>query len=175
MAKYNINERHQLIDLNKELTNFKLSFECESADEYKVYITNQNELEMKNLNELPMKTVKGKINGNIVADKNEYNNYFMILQSDKPTVVTVKVNLEPIHIVDTPSKPEQEQGDVKPLDAQNNEPLKKPQSKSNIFMIIIWIIIFVLLGYLIYIFYFQKKISVINEPAPSIIDDINNI
>jgi len=168
--KYHINERHQLIDLNKDLTNFKLKFECESDDEYRVYVANQGELDTKNMNELPMKVVKGKINGNIVADKNVYQNYFLILQSLKPAVVTVKIDLEAINILETPPLSPQPTTTTENF-APKEEPVKKSTNYINLFL---WIGILALVIFILYIFLFKKPLNNNNIEQTSIIDDINN-
>ena len=102
--KYNIGERHVLVDLNKDLTNFKLTFECTSQPqhEYQICVTNQNELDTKQMSELVMKdVVGGTISGNIVADSNVYENYFLILRSNSSIEVLVAVDLEPIEAATT--------------------------------------------------------------------------
>lgn len=102
---YRVTSRHQLIDLNKDCTNFKLRFECycDPAITFEMCVTNQDELDSKNLSDLPMKNVEGGfISGNILADSNTYQNYFMVLRSEKECEVTVKVDLEPIEFVPPP-------------------------------------------------------------------------
>lgn len=100
--KYRVTTRHQLIDLNKENTNFKLQFECYSDpnDQFQVCVTDQGELDTKDLSTLPFKnSVNGSVSGNIVADTNTYQNYFIVLRSDKDCDVMVVVDLEPMALV----------------------------------------------------------------------------
>lgn len=100
--KYKVNNRHQLVDLNKDCTNFKLRFECYSdpKDKFQVCVTNQDELDTKDLSTLPFKDViGGTISGNIVADTNTYQNYFIVLRADNECDVIVVVDLEPIEYV----------------------------------------------------------------------------
>lgn len=100
--RYRVNSRAQLIDLNRESTNFRLTFECVSEDgkPYRMCVTNQEELDSKDLGDLPMKEVSsGFISGNIVADKNVYQNYFIVLRADEECDVRVTIDLEPIAYV----------------------------------------------------------------------------
>lgn len=97
---YQVSRRAQLIDLNKDLTNFRLRFECHGEDPevaYQVCVTNQTELDTTEMSALAMRTVEGgSISGNIVADSNVYQNYFLVLKSDVDTNVQVIVDIEPI-------------------------------------------------------------------------------
>ena len=90
-----LTNRHQLIDLNKDRVNFKVSFNVVSepvGQEFQAIVMNQNDLDnYGKLNEIEMKTAPGKIGGTIVADNNKYQNYFLILKANGEA--PVKVNL----------------------------------------------------------------------------------
>lgn len=106
--RYRVTSRAQLIDLNRESTNFRLTFECvsEGGKPFHMCVTNQEELDSKELGDLPMKEVSsGFISGNIVADSNVYQNYFIVLRSDEASEcdVQVTIDLEPIAYVPPPS------------------------------------------------------------------------
>jgi hypothetical protein len=101
--RYNLSTRHQLIDLNKEFVNFKLDFQVISVDQkdFEVLVVDQTQLDSNpDIKTFQMKkTQGGKIGGNIVADKNKSQNYFLILrglQDNEPTEVEVQINLEEI-------------------------------------------------------------------------------
>ena len=74
----------QLIDLNGDSINFNLNFKVQSKDNspFHVLVVDQDTLD--NTPSLEYKEAKGSISGNIVADKNKYQNYYLILKSDNP-------------------------------------------------------------------------------------------
>ena len=94
-TSYELNERHQLLDLNQKLVNFKLEFKVESepqGQEFYAIVMNQNQInEHDKLDQIEMKIAPGKIGGTIVADNNKYQNYFLILKAKTGT--TTKVNV----------------------------------------------------------------------------------
>lgn len=97
--RYRINRQPRLIDLNGELANFSISFECASFPPqvtYKMYIATQTELDMKELDALPFKVVNGRASGNIIADEDKYDNYFLVLCSDTEIDVDVQLDIRPI-------------------------------------------------------------------------------
>ena len=114
---YNINSIQQLIDLNQDSKNFKLTFKCKShnpSDEYSILVLNQSQLDSQDANQLPFKIVKGEISGNITANDDLYQNYFMVIKSNK------KCNVD-ITIDKTEIEPEKK--------IQENFPTKSPQPK----------------------------------------------
>lgn len=94
-----ISTRHQLVDLNKKLVNFKLDFNVVSLDdkEFEAVVMNQTDInKYDNLDNIEMKTAPKKISGNIVADNNVYENYFLILRSLESQKVEIKTTVEEI-------------------------------------------------------------------------------
>lgn len=84
VQKYVLGPRHQFIDLNKELINFKLDFQVVASDplkEFEVLVVEQKQLDSMDIKNLQMKKIKGKIGGSIQANKNEYKNYFLVVKS----------------------------------------------------------------------------------------------
>jgi hypothetical protein len=93
---YHLNTRHQLVDLNKEFVNFKLDFNVVSKDnkEFEVIVLEQPQLDSNlNMQTLQMKKAVGKIGGSIVADKNVYQNYFLVLKAPDGATEAVDVDL----------------------------------------------------------------------------------
>lgn len=82
----------QLIDLNDDSTNFDLSFNvsCKDDTPFQMLVVDQTTLD--NSPNLEYKEVSGSINGNILADKNLYQNYFLILKSETPCEVDIECN-----------------------------------------------------------------------------------
>jgi hypothetical protein len=84
----------QLIDLNGDNTNFDLSFTVTCQDDTPFYLLVVDQTTLDNTPELEYKEVNGSISGNIVADKNIYQNYFLILKSDKQCNVDIEITLK---------------------------------------------------------------------------------
>lgn len=97
MVLYKINKIKQLIDINGDATNFDATFTAISKDgtEFDVLVIDQTTLD--NTEELEYKKAEGgKMGGRIVADKNVYQNHFLILKSDKPCDVEVEITKQEI-------------------------------------------------------------------------------
>ena len=68
-----LSTRHQLVDLNKKLVNFKLDFNVVSLNDkdFEAVVMNQTDInKFDNLDTIEMKTAPKKISGNIIADNN---------------------------------------------------------------------------------------------------------
>lgn len=100
-TRLTLEKRHQLIDLNKEYVNFDITFECRSVDatrDFEVVVVNQEQLNTIDLTNLTMKMTKnGYISGNIIADEDRYQNYFLILRApEEPMEVDLEIRIRPI-------------------------------------------------------------------------------
>jgi hypothetical protein len=93
---YSLNSIKQLIDLNGDLTNFDLTFNVTSKDnsEFQVIVVDQNTLD-NNAN-IEYKNAVGTISGNIIADKNVYQNYLLLLKAETPCDCEVTIEVKPI-------------------------------------------------------------------------------
>lgn len=101
-----LERRHQLIDLNKEYVNFEIFFECRSVDatkDFEMLVINQEQLNTVDLANLVLKKTRGGyISGNIVADEDRYQNYFLVIRSlgeDQTVDVELNINIKPIEAV----------------------------------------------------------------------------
>ena len=162
----------QLIDLNEETTNFDLTFTAKSLDNshFDVLVVDQTTLD--NNPKLEFKRAKGVISGNIISDKNVYQNYFLCLKSEKPCDVEIVINKKEIQ--PRPKEP------IKPV--FNNPPPHPPPpptlpppinspsktSKTNWKLIFIVIIILGASGAAYYI-YNKKKREKITIQNPNVI------
>ena len=98
-SKVEITQRHQLIDLNKNLVNFKLDFNVRSLEEKEFDAVVMCQSEINNydkLENIEMKKAPGKIGGTIIADNNKYENYFIILKSNEVQTVEITNTIEEI-------------------------------------------------------------------------------
>jgi hypothetical protein len=174
---YQLNDRHQLIDLNQKLVNFKLEFKVESepvGQEFHTIVMNQDQIdEYEKLDQIEMKLAPGKIGGTIVADNNKYQNYFLILRSSKGKPVGVNVytsiqEIEPKITVEPSPQPSihetQETSEAQASDTLEQIPMyKKPW---------FWLVIIVaiaVLGYLCYDYIRNRRLN--NQPIVSTIKE----
>ena len=155
-----LTNRHQLIDLNKEKVNFKVTFNVLSepvGQEFEAIVMNQNDLNnYSKLQDIQMKIAPGKIGGTIVADNNTYQNYFLILKShqdDKVVKVNLNYEIEDVAPQTTPSEVSKEVYEEQTV-PESNEVLSKFSNETPIYRRIWFWIIFAIgaavLGYLCY-------------------------
>lgn len=180
--KYQIGQRAQLIDLNSDLTNFKLSFDCISVPpsaDFQLYVATQTELDKTEIQQLPFKIAKGHMNGTIIADEDKYDNFFLVVQSQQDIELEVRVDITPI-------EPKSKAIDVEPQPravSQTSFLSSGYWTPSNIFF---WVIFTVIIIFLIYYLFIRKthdsltepqrvKTSVTTKPTHSVIDDINDL
>ena len=104
---YKIGKLKQLIDLNGDNTNFNISFKVtsENGEDFNALVVDQKTLDSGD--ELNYKLANGVLSGTINADKNVYQNYFLILKADTPTNVTVEINIEELPQKDNSSQNQQ--------------------------------------------------------------------
>lgn len=101
-TRLTLEKRHQLIDLNKEHVNFDIAFECRAVDatnDFEIIVVTQEQLNTVDLADLTMKKTKGGyISGNIIADEDKYQNYFLIMRSatGEPTDVDLEIRIKTI-------------------------------------------------------------------------------
>ena len=88
----------QLFDLNGELSNFDLYFEILTKNvPFDVLVVTQKILDTNN--DLQYRNVTtGFINGNIVSDKGVYDNYFLLIKSDKECDCQIKITIKEIPV-----------------------------------------------------------------------------
>lgn len=163
---YQLNERHQLIDLNQKIVNFKLEFKVESeplGKEFYAIVMNQNQInEYEKLDQIDMKVAPGKIGGTIVADNNKYQNYFLILKSKGPTPTKVNVHtdiqeIEP-KVVEEEIKPTFEPSYENDETVAPEEFVQVPMYKKPWFWLVIAVAVAVL-GYLCYDYIVNRRIN----------------
>lgn len=113
----------QLIDLNGDSTNFDLSFKvsCHDDTPFKVLVVDQTTLD--NTPELQYKETSKTISGNIVSDKNVYQNHFLVLKADNECTVDIELTKKIL-----PKTPDTEMG-VLPFDMQRDR-MRSPQKVS---------------------------------------------
>ena len=153
-SPYNVNKQRRLVDLNGDSKNFDLTFTCTSKDgaPFEVLVVDQATLD--STPNLQYKKANGTISGNIVADKNVYQNYFLVLKADKPCEVTVNTIKKDI-LPKQQSQPKPIQPMSQPVTSQR-QPLKPNKPRSKWKMIAIAIVVVLGVG-LLYYFYTQNQ------------------
>lgn len=82
----------KLIDLNGDTTNFDITFRVASRNKEPFDILVVDQTTLDNSPSLEYKRVDtGSISGNVVQDKNVYQNYFIILKADAPCECEVEI------------------------------------------------------------------------------------
>ena len=160
---YSVSTQRQLIDLNGESTNFDLNFSAESeGDEpFEAVVVDQNMVD-SNFNDVEYKQVEGHISGNIVADKNVYQNYYLALRA--PKLCKIKLSIQKQEIPPRPQPPATEQQMiVAPTQNTPQKPVKKGWSRKT--WIFIGIGVAVVIGCLAYYYFSRKKTD---EPSTPI-------
>ena len=152
---YSVNNQRKLVDLNGDSKNFNLTFTCTSDNNapFQVIVVDQKTLD--SVPNLQYKKAYGTISGNIIADKNVYQNYFLILKADNPCRVTVTIYKKeiPPKLPTTTRRPEQPQ--PRPLKKPSIIPPSKPKTQK--WKYIVFIVAGIIVCFLIYLLFFRKK------------------
>ena len=163
---YKINQQKQLIDLNGQSVNFDLTFYIVSknGEPFEVLVVDQNTLDSND--NLQYKLVEdGKISGNVVADKNIYQNYYLVIKSEIECDVQITIDKKDIP-PQPPQIPPQLQNAYSPNpNIKNSKVNIQQKSDTNWkFIIAILVVCCLAIGY-----YFYQKKKGENPVAPQII------
>lgn len=188
-TRLTLEKRHQLIDLNKEYVNFDITFECRAVDatkDFEIIVVNQEQLNTIDLTNLTMKLTKnGYISGNIIADEDKYQNYFLILRAptEEPIEVDLEIRIKQIDAkqqAETPQFPQSQPLAPPPLADHPpyfDDPLMPCQQSQPavqrthlIFMVVGLLIIGGAIGY-----YFWKNSKKSDSPLLTVDDDVRSV
>jgi hypothetical protein len=175
---YNIDNRQTLVDLNGDSINFKLDFRVSSKDnnEFEMLVVTQATLDSGK--PIEYKKVQGSMSGNMLSDKNVYQNYYLILRAQQSTEVTVELNFEKLPDV----IPKNEQfspphnhppESFKPPLPQQQQPLVKKKGNSLLIKIFIGVAIIGVIAAAYYLFFYKRKqtddngLVTKNNPVPN--------
>jgi len=165
---YNIANRQTLVDLNGDSINFKLDFQVGNKDnkEFEMLVVTQSTLDSGK--PIEYKKVQGSMSGNMLSDKNVYQNYYLILRAQEPTEITVELNFEKLPDVIpkdqqyTPHSPET----LKPPQPQPQpQPQQSVKKKGNSLLIKIFIGVAIIgaLAAAYYLFFYKRNQTDDNE------------
>jgi hypothetical protein len=161
---YVIDNLKQLIDINGDTVNFEADFVVSNKEgrEFEMLVVDQTTLD--NSEKLDYKKVKGQISGKVRSDKNVYQNYFLILKSEKPIELEVSINKVEVNPADStisiPSSKKDKNGmwyNTMPPQAFP----KKEKGKKDIFIFLLIIGLLIVGAFLFYKFYWSKKSSTV--------------
>jgi len=88
---HQIDQFKKLIDLNGDTTNFDITFKVTSQNKEPFDILVVDQTTLDNTQTLEYKRAHGEISGNIVHDKNVYQNYYLILKAEKPCQCDIEI------------------------------------------------------------------------------------
>lgn len=162
---YSLSSTKQLIDLNGDTVNFDINFTVTTKNQKPFDMIVIDQIGLDNNPTLEYKTVQTTISGHLVADKNVYQNYFIILKSSEKAEVEVVIDKTeiPPNIETPPPVVEKALGTQEPV---------KSSKKMNIKLILV-IVVLLVGSFFLYKFYTAKsKPSVIDlkpavSPSPS--------
>lgn len=104
---YNLNTTNQLIDINDVHTSFTtlMSVTCENLqDTFEYAIINQKTLDTNRIN---FKKVVGAWEDSFTMNQENFQNWYLVLKSDKDTKCTVTLNITPLdYNTDPPQQPD---------------------------------------------------------------------
>ena len=157
---YTLTPQNQLIDLNGDLVNFDLTFSAVSKDgtPFNAVVVDQHTLD--NNPQLEHKIAEnGSIGGNIISDKNHYQNFFLVLKAhEKPCEVEVTIDKKSIQ----PNIPQQ---------VPEQAPTQQQKSGSSMWKWVLIIVALLLLGFLIWQQFGSKKKESTPTKLPQIASD----
>lgn len=104
---YSISKIKKLIGLNHDMINFKVQFDIKSDDgsSFQMLVLDQNSMDNVDISSMEYKNVEGSISGEVIANKNVRQNYYIVLRSDVPTSVNVRLQTTQLPDVIEAEKP----------------------------------------------------------------------
>ena len=128
--KYQVGKYRQLIDLNGEIVNFELNFDVKSVDKKPFHAVVVDQTTLDSNSDISYKYANsGEISGTIVADKNVYQNYFLLLKADEMCDCIVSISLSEIPVdKNAPPPPPPQQAFQK----SQNRPALPPSSHTHL-------------------------------------------
>ena len=180
---YKVTSQKQLVDLNGNSVNFDLNFNAQSknGEPFEILVVDQATLDSDN-NLQYKKAIDGKINGNVLADKNIYQNYFLILRSEKECDVILQLQKQELPLIETPKQnmyaPPQTQPTIEsfqntqqpPQTVSQSIPLVKSKSNFNFYMIVLVVVLG--LGALYYFYTKNKAKKLKNNLSPTPVNPV---
>ena len=161
---YSLTNRQQLVDLNGDTTNFDLSFVVKSIDGSPFYLIVVDQNTLDNNPNLDYKHVEnGSMSGNIISDKNIYENYYLCIKSEKNCEVEVTIDKKeiPANIPQPLVSKDHQYTRTQPSFNMNGSHPIKPSTTN--WKLILIVIIVICGGLYLYYLYNNKKNNVVKS------------
>jgi len=161
-----IGKKMSLIDLNRDLINFKCDFRVKADHPFQAVVVTQEQLDNPEFQIEYQNVQNGILDGSFENINNIYYNYCLLLKSDKEITTDISLSILPLPKTEIPSEPNE------PHYESTNQPqhehfvhehLDIPFYKTPTFT---WIIIFIGIGLIIYLLFSDDK-KTENQPIKS--------
>lgn len=166
----------QLIDLNKELTNFDINFSVKerSGKSFQLAVVDQTTLDSGS--DIQYETINGETSANLISNKDVYQNYFLCLKTieNKSDNVVVDININGREI------PAETVTNTTQNTTQNTTPqIVKTETGVVAFLkknwkVIVAVIVLIAIGVFVYYYYFNKSSTVNDNSTPKLLESIND-
>jgi len=166
----------QLIDLNKELTNFDINFSVKerSGKSFQLAVVDQTTLDSGS--DIQYETINGETSANLISNKDVYQNYFLCLKTieNKSDNVVVDININGREI------PAETVTNTTQNTTQNTTPqIVKTETGVVAFLkknwkVIVAVIVLITIGVFVYYYYFNKSSTVNDNSTPKLLESIND-
>ncbi len=162
----------QLIDLNKELTNFDINFSVKErgGKSFQLAVVDQTTLDSGS--DIPYETINGETSANLISNKDVYQNYFLCLKAMEnqfdDVVVDININGReiPAEIVTNTTQ------NTTPSQITNTQTGVVAFLKKN-WKVIVAVIVFIAICVFVYYYYFNKSSTVKDDNStPKLLESI---
>lgn len=152
---HQVGQIKKLIDLNGDTVNFDINFQVSSRNKEPFQILVVDQTTLDSTPNLQYKNVEnGSISGNIVHDKNVYQNHFLILRADNPCECDIEITKK--ELPKTPTQlPQQLPQQTQP--AIQGPQIQKGGKKDGFNWVKIFLIIGVIVAFGIGLYLYSKK------------------
>lgn len=155
-----LSTKKQLIDINKNLTNFRAQISIRSEDNSPFYVAFVEQEDLDNEKEIDYQTAEtGSIETEIEYNDNKLKNYYLIAVADTPTNCVYSIDL-----VEIPPNVVQQPTSQQPV---SSSPKSESESSGSYNMIIIGAIGLVIAVGVYYLFFTKNSNDEKNEPTPA--------
>ena len=154
---HSIDTFKKLIDLNGDTVNFDINFKVVSQNKEPFDILVIDQTSLDNSPNLEYKKAQGEISGNIVNNKNVYQNYYLILKADQPCQCEVEITKKELPKTPIPT----------PVRTQNPPSLAKPSGHNWIKTILICAAIAGISLAMYWILYKKRNVEGLQDVLPS--------
>ena len=171
--KYSLGKIKQLIDLNGESTNFDVKFkvECKDNSPFQVLVVDQTTLD--STEKLEYKNATKVISGNVISDKNIFQNHFLILKSDNQCEVDVEIIKK--ELPKTPDSVIQKQ--INPDFNMSAQPIRQTTQETSWLKIALISLVIIGGGLLLWYLYKRKNSKTLSDNSSQIknsFSEVNN-